>query len=317
MLAASRFCGAQLARSRSTFALRSATRSCLFSSLPSNLTLAEPAPPPAAPATVRENYVVRGGEVHVDVEAFFEGGDAPSASGAGASLALPELVFGAPLRIDVLHDCVKWQRNKKRQVHRASKRRGEVAGSTRKLYRQKGTGNARAGSLRSPLRKGGAKAHGPTARDFKTDLNKKQRKFALRVALSAKLRPPPGAPRGFSPRFRPRARARLRRGPAHDRPVARDAPEDARRRRGPQATHDPLRPLHRRPDPRRLPHRLQERAPRRRPPRTRRQCLLHPPARPPRPLRERRVPIPASSTPLAFRRPVTRPRAAGSRSPRA
>lgn len=208
MLAASRFCGAQLARSRSTFALRSATRSCLFSSLPSNLTLAEPAPPPAAPATVRENYVVRGGEVHVDVEAFFEGGDAPSASGAGASLALPELVFGAPLRIDVLHDCVKWQRNKKRQVHRASKRRGEVAGSTRKLYRQKGTGNARAGSLRSPLRKGGAKAHGPTARDFKTDLNKKQRKFALRVALSAKLRPPPGAPRGFPPRFRP-ARARV------------------------------------------------------------------------------------------------------------
>ncbi|EGB09917.1 hypothetical protein AURANDRAFT_14958, partial [Aureococcus anophagefferens] len=97
-------------------------------------------------------------------------------------------VFAAPLRVDVLHDCVRWQRNKRRQVHRASKRRGEVSGSTRKLYRQKGTGNARAGSLRSPLRKGGAKAHGPAARDFKTELNKKQRRLALRVALSAKLR---------------------------------------------------------------------------------------------------------------------------------
>ena len=154
-----------------------------LSSLPANLTLAEPAPtatPPPPPPRI--NYALRGDEIHVDVEAFFDGG------AASPAIALPADVFAAPLRVDVLHDCVRWQRNKRRQVHRASKRRGEVSGSTRKLYRQKGTGNARAGSLRSPLRKGGAKAHGPAARDFKTELNKKQRRLALRVALSAKLR---------------------------------------------------------------------------------------------------------------------------------
>ncbi|KAK7236813.1 mitochondrial ribosomal protein L4 [Aureococcus anophagefferens] len=155
-----------------------------LSSLPANLTLAEPAPTATTPTPPppRINYALRGDEIHVDVEAFFGGG------AAAPAIALPADVFAAPLRVDVLHDCVRWQRNKRRQVHRASKRRGEVSGSTRKLYRQKGTGNARAGSLRSPLRKGGAKAHGPAARDFKTELNKKQRRLALRVALSAKLR---------------------------------------------------------------------------------------------------------------------------------
>ena len=155
-----------------------------LSSLPANLTLAEPAPTATTPSSPppRINYALRGDEIHVDVEAFFGGG------AASPAVALPADVFAAPLRVDVLHDCVRWQRNKRRQVHRASKRRGEVSGSTRKLYRQKGTGNARAGSLRSPLRKGGAKAHGPAARDFKTELNKKQRRLALRVALSAKLR---------------------------------------------------------------------------------------------------------------------------------
>ena len=155
-----------------------------LSSLPANLTLAEPAPTATTPSSPppRINYALRGDEIHVDVEAFFGG------AAASPAVALPADVFAAPLRVDVLHDCVRWQRNKRRQVHRASKRRGEVSGSTRKLYRQKGTGNARAGSLRSPLRKGGAKAHGPAARDFKTELNKKQRRLALRVALSAKLR---------------------------------------------------------------------------------------------------------------------------------
>jgi len=155
----------------------------LFSTAPANLTLAEPAPAPVSPVAPRKNFtLLDGGVVRVDVEAFF--GDAAEAR----SIDLPAAVFAAPLRVDVLHDCVRWQRNKRRQMHRASKRRGEIAGSTRKIYKQKGTGNARMGSVRSPVRRGGGKAHGPAARDFRTNLNKKVRRLGLRVAISAKLR---------------------------------------------------------------------------------------------------------------------------------
>ncbi|KAH8069770.1 hypothetical protein JL721_5660 [Aureococcus anophagefferens] len=150
-----------------------------LSSLPANLTLAEPAPTATTPSPPpRINYALRGDEIHVDVEAFFGGG------AAAPAIALPADVFAAPLSVGVLHDRVRWQRNKRRQVHRASKRRGEVSGSTRKLYRQKGTGNARAACGRRSER---AAARG-RRRDFKTELNKKQRRLALRVALSAKLR---------------------------------------------------------------------------------------------------------------------------------
>lgn len=154
----------------------------LFSAAPSNLTLAEAPPPPRPPP--RKNWELDGDSINVWVEADFLAGD----GSAPGTCALPASVFGEPFRSDVVHDCVRWQRNNRRQVHRASKRRGEVRGSTRKLYKQKGTGSARVGSARAPIRRGGGKAHGPTARDFATGLNRRQRKMAMRVVLSQKLR---------------------------------------------------------------------------------------------------------------------------------
>ncbi len=69
----------------------------------------------------------------------------------------------------------------------ASKTRGMVAGSTKKLFRQKGTGNARAGSIKSPLRKGGGVIFGPSPRSYTIKVPKKVRKLALKMALSTKL----------------------------------------------------------------------------------------------------------------------------------
>ena len=146
-----------------------------------NLTLAEPPPPTPPP---RKNWDLDGDTLNVWVEAdFFV--DEGATNGV---CALPAAVFGEPFRRDIVHDCVKWQRNNRRQIHRASKRRGDVRGSTRKLYKQKGTGRARVGSARAPIRRGGGKAHGPTRRDFATSFNRRQRTMALRVVLSQKLR---------------------------------------------------------------------------------------------------------------------------------
>ena len=154
----------------------------LLSAAPANLTLAEP-PPPPAPAP-RKNWDLDGDTLNVWVEAdFFD-----EEGATNGVCALPTSVFGEPFRRDIVHDCVKWQRNNRRQIHRASKRRGDVRGSTRKLYKQKGTGRARVGSARAPIRRGGGKAHGPTRRDFATSFNRRQRKMALRVVLSQKLR---------------------------------------------------------------------------------------------------------------------------------
>lgn len=105
-----------------------------------------------------------------------------------AKLTLPWRVFNEPLRVDVLHAYVKWQRANKRQLGIATKTRAEVRGSGRKIRQQKGSGKARVGSIRSPIRRGGSKAHGPKRRDFSQDLNKSTRRLALRVALSQKLR---------------------------------------------------------------------------------------------------------------------------------
>lgn len=75
-----------------------------------------------------------------------------------------------------------------RQGTHKTKERNEVRGSTRKLYRQKGTGRARAGDAKSPIRKGGGRAHGPQPREYKLNLNKKTRRLARRVVLSDKAR---------------------------------------------------------------------------------------------------------------------------------
>jgi large subunit ribosomal protein L4 len=100
---------------------------------------------------------------------------------------LPDDIFSVPVKTSVLHDVVRSQLVAKREGTAASKTRGMVAGSTKKLFRQKGTGNARAGSIKSPLRKGGGVIFGPSQRSYDIKVPKKVRKLALKMALSTKL----------------------------------------------------------------------------------------------------------------------------------
>lgn len=97
-------------------------------------------------------------------------------------------VFAAPFNQAVVHQTMLAQRANARQGTVSTKTRGEVTGSTRKLFRQKGTGNARAGSIRSPLRRGGGIVFGPRPRDYRQGLPKKMRQLALRCVLSVKLK---------------------------------------------------------------------------------------------------------------------------------
>lgn len=99
---------------------------------------------------------------------------------------LSEEIFNIPVKTSVLHQVVRAQLVAKREGTAAVKTRGMVRGSTRKLFRQKGTGNARAGSVKSPLRKGGGVIFGPSQRSYAVKVPKKVRKLALKMALSAK-----------------------------------------------------------------------------------------------------------------------------------
>jgi large subunit ribosomal protein L4 len=99
---------------------------------------------------------------------------------------LDDSVFGLPARKDILARMVNWQLAKRRAGTHKVKTRGEVSGSTRKLFRQKGTGNARMGSARTTQRRGGGTVFGPVVRDHGFDLTKKLRKLGLKTALSAK-----------------------------------------------------------------------------------------------------------------------------------
>ena len=101
---------------------------------------------------------------------------------------LSDAVFGAPLNESLIHAAVKNYMQNGRQGTSATKTRGNVAGSGRKLWKQKGTGRARIASLRSPLWKGGGNVHGPQPRDWSSKLPKKMRRGALRSALSERLR---------------------------------------------------------------------------------------------------------------------------------
>lgn len=109
------------------------------------------------------------------------------------NIHLSEKTFGNdPVRVDILHRVVVWQRNKKRGKRNAGARTktvSEVSGSGRKVRPQKGGGTARAGHSRPAHWRGGAKAHGPKGRvqDYTTKLNKKVRKMGVRHALSQKL----------------------------------------------------------------------------------------------------------------------------------
>jgi len=103
------------------------------------------------------------------------------------SIELADKVFAAPVRRDLLARVVNWQLAKRRSGNHASKGIGDVSGTTKKPWAQKGTGRARQGSLRSPqFRKGGV-IFGPIVRDHAHDMQKKVRQAGLRAALSAKV----------------------------------------------------------------------------------------------------------------------------------
>lgn len=101
-------------------------------------------------------------------------------------IELPDALFGVEPRADIMARVVHWQLAKRRAGTHKAKGMGEVSGTTKKPYRQKGTGRARHGSLRSPqFRKGGV-VHGPVVRDHGYKLNKKVRRLGLISALSLK-----------------------------------------------------------------------------------------------------------------------------------
>jgi large subunit ribosomal protein L4 len=100
---------------------------------------------------------------------------------------LADSVFAAGVNPHLLHEAVRWYRAGQRAGTHKTKTRGEVKGSGRKLWRQKGTGRARMGSIRSPLWRKGGTVHGPVPRDYSYRLPRKVLLGALRSALSAKL----------------------------------------------------------------------------------------------------------------------------------
>jgi large subunit ribosomal protein L4 len=106
---------------------------------------------------------------------------------AAGSVELDEAIFGLEPRIDILHRVVRWQRNNAQAGTHKVKTRSEVKYSTKKIYRQKGTGGARHGARSAPIFRGGGIYKGPTPRSHGHELTKKFRKLGLRHALSAKV----------------------------------------------------------------------------------------------------------------------------------
>lgn len=102
-------------------------------------------------------------------------------------IELEESVFGVPPNEAVVHQALVRQRANARVGTASTKTRSEVSGSTRKLFRQKHTGFARAGSRRPPTRRGGGVAFGPHPRSYRQAMPKKMRRLALRCVLSAKV----------------------------------------------------------------------------------------------------------------------------------
>jgi large subunit ribosomal protein L4 len=104
------------------------------------------------------------------------------------SVDLADEVFAAPVNEDLLYEAVRHSQAARRGGNAKTKTRHEVSGSGKKLWRQKGTGRARMGSIRSPLWRHGGTTHGPQPRDYSYKLPRKMLLGALRSALSAKLR---------------------------------------------------------------------------------------------------------------------------------
>ncbi len=106
---------------------------------------------------------------------------------AVSTVELPDAIFNVPVKADVLHQVVTMQLANKRSQTASVKHRSDVRGSARKLYRQKGTGRARRGDIKSPLLRGGGVIFGPDNRNYRFAVPKKIRKMALKMALSSKL----------------------------------------------------------------------------------------------------------------------------------
>lgn len=105
---------------------------------------------------------------------------------AAGELELADAIFGLEPRKDILQRVVEWQRAKARAGTHKTKTRSEVSGTGKKPFKQKGSGNARQGTLRGPHQEGGGRAHGPVVRDHGYSLNKKVRALGLKHALSSK-----------------------------------------------------------------------------------------------------------------------------------
>ncbi len=104
----------------------------------------------------------------------------------GRSVELPADIFGVEPNEHAVYLSVKQYLANQRQGTHKSKERGEIAGSTKKIKRQKGTGTARAGSIKNPLFRGGGRVFGPRPRTYGIDLNKKVKRLARKSALSVK-----------------------------------------------------------------------------------------------------------------------------------
>lgn len=100
---------------------------------------------------------------------------------------LVDSIFNVPVKPGILHDVVTMQQASRRAGTAAVKHRSDVKGSGRKLFRQKGTGRARRGDIKSPLLKGGGSVFGPDPRSYAYKVPKKVRKLALKMALTSKL----------------------------------------------------------------------------------------------------------------------------------
>jgi len=104
-----------------------------------------------------------------------------------SQIELADDVFGIPVKPSVLHEVVTMQLSNRRSGTAAVKHRSDVRGSGKKLFRQKGTGRARRGDIKSPLLRGGGVVFGPDKRNYSYKIPKKVRKLALKMALSSKL----------------------------------------------------------------------------------------------------------------------------------
>ncbi len=105
-----------------------------------------------------------------------------------SQLNLEDIIFDIPVKSNVLHEVVTMQLASRRSGSASVKHRSDVKGSGRKLFRQKGTGRARRGDIKSPLLRGGGSVFGPDPRSYFYKVPKKVRRLALKMALSTKLR---------------------------------------------------------------------------------------------------------------------------------